>query len=99
MYFMNNSIKMIIFIIKFFFTKIKHLQNQKISSKFEGKSECPHYTQVNHYDKSKLYFRVQLNYSQSFKHLGGSIRTKTATAQRKLLNAAHKKEVNIKYLL
>ena len=41
---MNNSIKMIILIMKILFAKIKHLQNKKISSKFEGKSECPHYT-------------------------------------------------------
>ena len=46
---MNNSIKMIILIIKFFFAKIKHLQNKKISSKFVGKSECPPYTHIKHY--------------------------------------------------
>ena len=40
---------MIIIHIKNFPAKIKHLQNMKISSKFEGKSECPHYTQVKHY--------------------------------------------------
>ena len=40
---------MIILLIKNFPAKIKHLQNMKISSKFEGKSECPHYTQVKHY--------------------------------------------------
>ena len=43
---------MIILLIKKFPAKIKHLQNMKISSKFEGKSECPHYTQVKHYDYS-----------------------------------------------
>ena len=43
------TIKMIILIIKKNFAKIKLLQNKKFSSKFEGKSECPHYTHVKHY--------------------------------------------------
>ena len=46
---MNNSIEMIILLIKNFFAKIKHLQNMKISSKFEGKSEFPHYINVKNY--------------------------------------------------
>ena len=32
--------------------KIKHHQFKKISSKFEGKSECHHYTPVKHYGKT-----------------------------------------------
>ena len=52
---MNNSIKMIFLIRKFVFAKIKHLQNKKISSKFEGKSECRHYTHVKHYVPSTFF--------------------------------------------
>ena len=52
---MNKSMKIIILIIKFFFAKIKHLQNNQISSKFEGKSECSHYTHIKHYDTILYY--------------------------------------------